>query len=300
MPGGRRWVGRGGVRRAEGRASWRWLESLLRPVSLCALAGCLAGVLAAGATATPDQELRGYERLSREQLLAAVANSSRQAPADVSAKNLSGLDLSRVDFKAANLSASVFNRANLRGAVLAGCNLTVSFGEGADFRQADLRGAEMFSMQLAGADLRGADLTGARLIGDLNHARLEGAILKNLRGGADMRNQSMGLMNVRFNSAALEGADLSGADISRGDFSFARLSGARLAGAKAVWVDFSGADLSGADLSNADLSQSTFIDTDFTSAKLEGTRFDGSNWRNVRGLTQAAAQHATGIPPDVR
>ena len=83
MPGGRRWVGRGGVRRAEGRASWRWLESLLRPVSLCALAGCLAGVLAAGAAATPDQELRGYERFSREQLLAAVANSSRQAPADV-------------------------------------------------------------------------------------------------------------------------------------------------------------------------------------------------------------------------
>ncbi len=260
--------------------------------------GCLAGVVILHGAASVAQDWPGYERLSRDQLVAAVAKSSQQAPAEMSSKNLSGLDLSGVDFKGANLTATVFNRAILRGATLAGCNLTVSFGEGADFRQANLRDAQMFSMQLAGADLRGADLTGARFIGDMNHARLEGATLKNLRGGADMRNQSMGLMNARFNSAALDRADLSGADVSRADFSFAHLSGARLAGAKAVRADFSGADLSGADLSNADLSESTFIDTDFTSARLQGARFGGSVWRNARGLTAAAARGATGIPPD--
>lgn len=255
---------------------------------VCAFALC------PGASAAEDWQ--GYERLSREQLVAAVANSSPRAPADLTAKNFSGLDLSRVDFKGANLRASVFNHAILHGAILAGCNLTISFGEGADFRDANLRGAQMFSMQLAGADLRGADLSGARLIGDLNHARLQGAILRNLHGEADMKNQSMGLMNARFNSALLDNADLSGADISRADFSFASLSGAKLIRAKAVRVDFSGADLSNADLSNADLSESTFIDTDLTSAKLDGARFDGSTWRNVRGLTEAASKRATGIP----
>src|SRR5581483_6455709 len=157
----------------------------------------LAGVLLAlgYAEIATAEDWAGYERLSRGQVIAAVANSSRTSPADLSVKNLSGIDLSNVDFKSANLRASVLNRSNLRGATLAGCNLTISFGEGADFRQANLRDAVLFSMQLAGADLRGADLTGARLIGDLNHAQLAGAILKNLHGAADMKNQSMGLMN---------------------------------------------------------------------------------------------------------
>jgi uncharacterized protein YjbI with pentapeptide repeats len=241
----------------------------------------------------------GYERLSREQLIAALADSSPKHPAELTAKNLSGLDLAKVDFKGANLRASVLNHSNLQGANLSGCNLTVSFGEGADFKQADLRGAELFSVQFSGADLRGTNLAGARVIGDLKRARLDGAILRNLRGAADMRNQSMGLMNARFNSATLDGADLTGADVSRADFSFAHLARAHFVGAKVVRGDFSGADLSGADLSNADFSESTFIDTDFTSAKLDGARFDGATWRGVRGLTGSAVRYAIGIPPDV-
>jgi len=255
---------------------------------VCACILCIKAVMA--------DDWPRHERLTREQVIAAVASSSEHARADLSSKNLTGLDLSAVDFKGANLSATVFNRSDLRRARLANCNLTVSFGEGADFRQADLRGAEMFSMQLAGADLRGADLTGARFIGDMNHARLEGAVLRNLRGGADMRNQSMGLMNARFNSAKLDGADLTGADVSRADFSFAHLSGAKLIGASLIRVDLSGANLSGADLSNADLRNSTLIDTDFTSTRVSGAKFDGSNGRNVRGLENAAARGASGRP----
>jgi uncharacterized protein YjbI with pentapeptide repeats len=63
------------------------------------------------------------------------------------------------------------------------------------------------------------------------------AILRNLRGAGDMKNQSMGLMNTRFNSATLNGADLSGADISRADLSFATCQvHTWLAGEKAVRV----------------------------------------------------------------
>jgi uncharacterized protein YjbI with pentapeptide repeats len=44
------------------------------------------------------------------------------------------------------------------------------------------------------------------------------------------------------------------------------------------------------------LREATFIDTDFTSAKLNGAQFAGANWRNVRGLANAAARGATGVP----
>ncbi|TMH97256.1 MAG: pentapeptide repeat-containing protein [Betaproteobacteria bacterium] len=101
-------------------------------------------------------EWPGYEKLTREQVVAALAAASASAPADFYSKNLSGLDLSGIDFKGANLTAAVLNRSNLTGANLSRCNLTVSFAEGANLTNADLRGAMMFSMQLQGANLKGS------------------------------------------------------------------------------------------------------------------------------------------------
>src|SRR6266480_4533574 len=176
-------------------------------------------------------EWPGYEKLTREQVVAALAAASASAPADFYSKNLSGLDLSGIDFKGANLTAAVLNRSNLTGANLSRCNLTVSFAEGANLTNADLRGAMMFSMQLQGANLKGANLSGARLIGDLRKANLEGSVLTKMDGAADMKNQSMGLMRANIVSANLRGADLSGSDFSRADFSFSDFTGANLAGA---------------------------------------------------------------------
>src|SRR6267378_5094931 len=61
-------------------------------------------------------EWPGYEKLTREQVVAALAKASASAPADLYSRNLSGLDLSGVDFKGANLAAAVLNRSNLAGA----------------------------------------------------------------------------------------------------------------------------------------------------------------------------------------
>src|SRR5207302_8086791 len=133
----------------------------------------------------------GYEKLTREQVVAALAEASASAPADFYSKNLSGLDLSGIDFKGANLTAAVLNRSNLTSANLSRCNLTVSFAEGTNLTNANLRGAMMFSMQLQGANLKGADLSGARLIVDLRRANLEQAVLTKMDGAADMKNQSM-------------------------------------------------------------------------------------------------------------
>ncbi len=94
----------------------------------------------------------GYEKLTREQVVAALAEGSASAPTDFYSKNLSGLDLSGVDFRGANLTAAVLNRSNLTSANLSRCNLTVSFAEDANLTNANLQGAMMFSMQLPGAN----------------------------------------------------------------------------------------------------------------------------------------------------
>jgi mxaJ protein len=232
----------------------------------------------------------GYEKLTREQVVAALAKASASAPTDFYSKNLSELDLSGIDFKGANLAAAVLNGANLTSANLSRCNLTVSFAQGSNLTNANLQGAMMFSMQLQGANLKGANLSGARLIGDLRRANLEQAVLTKMDGAADMKNQSMGLMRANIVSANLRGADLSGSDFSRADFSFSDLSSANLAGTKLSGAEFSGTDLRGANLAGADLSGSKFIDTDFTGANLANADFTAAVFRGVKGLAQVAQQ----------
>jgi mxaJ protein len=238
----------------------------------------------------------GYERLTREQVVAALAKASASAPTDFYSKNLSGLDLSGIDFKGANLAAAVLNLSNLTSANLSRCNLTVSFAEGTNLANANLQGAMMFSMQLQGANMKGANLSGARLIGDLRRVNLEQAVLTKMDGAADMKNQSMGLMRANIVSANLRGADLSGSDFSRADFSFSDLSGANLAGTRLSAAEFSGTDLRGANLAGADLRGSKFIDTDFTGANLAAADFTAATFRGVKGLDKAGAQGARGLP----
>jgi len=256
-------------------------------VKRLALAAVLLLPQLAGATDWP-----GYEKLTRQQVVAALAGASPSAPADFYSRNLSGLDLSGIDFKGANLAAAVLNGANLTRANLSRCNLTVSFAEGANLTDANLQGAMMFSIQLQGANLKGANLSGARLIGDLKRANLEQAVLTKMNGAADMKNQSMGLMRANLVSANLRGADLSGSDFSRADFSFSDLSGASLAGTRLSGAEFSGTDLRGANLAGADLSGSKLIDTDFTGANLADANFTAATLRGVKGLSVQMAQQS--------
>src|SRR5215468_701558 len=238
-------------------------------------AGMTAWFLAVTPQPSSAADWLGYEKLTREQVVTVLAKASSSAPASFYSKNLSNLDLSRIDFKGANLSAAVLNGSNLTSANLSGCNLTVSFAEGANLTNANLQGAMMFSMQLQGAILKGANLSGARFVGDLRRADLENAVLTTMDGAADMKNQSMGLMRANVVSANLRGADLSRSDFSRADFSFSDLSGANLAGARLIGAEFSGTHMRDADLSDAD--------------------FTGATFRGVRGLDKANTQGARGL-----
>ena len=238
----------------------------------------------------------GYERMTVDSLEAALAKPSPQ-PIQLTGKNLSDLDLRAFDFRGANLSSSVFNDAKLMHAKLGGTNLTVSFFERADLSAASLTGAMMFSVQMNGSILRHANLARARLIGNLRRADLSGAILTHVNAAADMRNQSMGLMNAVLANTKAVGADLSDSDFSRADLSFADFSGARMRRTQLIRADLSGANLTGADLSQANLRDAQVIDTDFSKANLTGTDFTGATFRGVRGLDTAITQGARGLPP---
>ena len=76
-------------------------------------AGVVSGVaLAVLAAGTGPGPARAQERLTREQVLAALAHATPQSPADFTGQDLSGLDLAGVDFKRANLTKCRLVRTN--------------------------------------------------------------------------------------------------------------------------------------------------------------------------------------------
>jgi uncharacterized protein YjbI with pentapeptide repeats len=84
---------------------------------------------------------------------------------DLSGRNLSALELARIDLQGKNLS-----RANLRASNLTQANLNFANLSGADLRDTDFTEASLQSADLSDSDLsrailRGADLSGADLVG---------------------------------------------------------------------------------------------------------------------------------------
>jgi hypothetical protein len=178
------------------------------------------GMLLASMAATSFAAWEGYERLTRDTLMTALSAPAGSSRRDLRAKNLSDLDLHGIDFKGADLSSSVFNGANLQGAKLDNTNLTVAFFEHADLSKSSFRNAVLFSAQLAGANARGADFDGARFIGDLKKADFTDAKMTHMKGAADMKNQSMGLMHTSMVNGIAVGADLSDSSFERAEFTF--------------------------------------------------------------------------------
>ena len=204
--------------------------------------------------------------LSKEEVLQILKNSSNKKPAYLWRKNLNNLDFSNVDFKGANLSASWMNNTNLSGADLTGVNLDIAFMYKANLKGAKLDKASMFSTQMLGADLSMASLEGATIAADLYKANLRGANLKNAKMGADMKNQSMGIMALKAKKAFFDNADLSGADLSRTDLEYASFKNANLSNANLEFAKLTGVNFVGANLTN----------TNFTNAELGANHFCGS------------------------
>mgnify|MGYP001175262948 CR=1 FL=1 len=162
--------------------------------------------------------------------------------ADLSYKNLSGLDL-----KNANLYRVDLKNANLREV---------------DLRNADLREADLRNANLYGANLNNADLSSA----DLNKAVLR---------EADLRESN--LSNADLRKANLRDADLIDADLRDADLRDADLSNADLRESNLSNTDLRKADLRKADLSNADLGEANIDGADLKEANLLGTNLKNTD-----------------------
>ena len=154
--------------------------------------------------------------------------------ADLSYKNLSGLDLRnanlyRVNLSNANLYSADLRKANLRKADLRKANLINADLINADLRNADLRKADfrnanLINADLAYADLREADLRNANLYRAFCcYANMYGAFCcyANLNG-VDLRNADLreaNLFRANLKDANLFGVNLKNANIINAEIS---------------------------------------------------------------------------------
>lgn len=218
--------------------------------------------------------------LTRADVEAAIAAGGAL---DFAGKSLNGLDLSGLDLAGANFRAARINRSNLRDADLSRAILDQAWMLQSDLTGARLAGARLFGTQLIDAIADGADFTGAVVAADFSNASLKGARFDRGVLGADMKNQSMGLMRAVLRSSNLEGASFVDADLSRADLQFARMIGANLSGANLMGADLSGANLTsaravGTNFMNADVASATLKDV--SDADFAGTRNFERSFRN--------------------
>ncbi|MDO9426827.1 MAG: pentapeptide repeat-containing protein [Methylobacterium sp.] len=209
-------------------------------------------------------------------------------PIDLSDRALAGLDLSGLNLRGANLRTARLNKANLRGADLTGANLEQAWFIKADLSGAKLVGAKMFGITARDANLSGADLSRSMPIGDFKGANMAGATLVDLKGGADIKNQSMGLMRAVFVSVNLKGANLKGANLGRSRLEYADLTDADLTDVVLMGSDLSGANLTGATVSGADFKNVDVSGARLVSLKGQDSAKDWSARVNVdRAITQS-------------
>lgn len=157
---------------------------------------------------------------------------------NVSARDLSGMDLSGGNMRGADLS-----KANLRGANL----------EKADLSIANLAEADLTSAKLAKATIRGTNFQGAKIgkKGTKEETKLDReafVVWQAVNERLDGLNLSrLNLLGVNLNNASLIKANLSNSTLSFATFKGANLTSANLRGAILESADFSDANLAGAD-----------------------------------------------------
>lgn len=223
-----------------------------------------------------SQPAYSQAELSRADVEAALKNRKSGAALDFSNKSLNGLDLSGLDLSGVNFRAARFNKARLSGANLDGAILDQAWLMQADLTGASLKGAHAFAAQMQKMRADGADFSRARVAGDLTGASLRGVKFDGADLGADMKNQSMGLMRAVLRSAVLEGATFLDANLTSADFRFARAAGA----------DFSGANLKNADAAGADLVGAIFAGANVQGLDLDSAKIDSGDEEALKG-----AQH---------
>ncbi len=214
--------------------------------------------------------------LTRAQVVELLARATPERPADLRRKDLKNVDLSGLDLRHADLWGADLRYADLSHTNLAGQNLDLTVMRGTKLVGANLEGASIFGVIMIDADLSGANLKRTRIVATLDRAKLVGADIEDAYWGADMKNQSMGLMRASCNKADFTGANLKNTDFNRVLLRFAKLDGADLENANLYRADLAGASLKHANLEGVDLREAHLENADFTGARTEGIRLDGA------------------------
>ena len=167
-------------------------------------------------------------------------NGWENMKADLSYKNLNGLDLKESNLREANLIHADLIEANLSNADLKDANLINANLAYADLRNADLKEANLRKVNLNNVNLREANLYGA----NLSYADLNNSALNN----ADLREANLYRAFCYYTN--LCGADLRNADLREANLFRANLKDANLFGV----------NLKNANIINAEISENTKID----------------------------------------
>lgn len=206
---------------------------------------------------------------------------------DLSGHDLTYLDLSGLNFKAAklansNLYGADFTRANLRGTDMSGTRLDRAVLIRADLSGANLSGASILrptiytdlTENLADAPrFAGANLTGLRVMANMSGADFHGADLTDANFSPRESRPGQGTITTLAKNM-----------LKSCDFSKAILRGANFDRAVMTFSHFAGADLTGANLTSTDLSRADFTGADLTDADLSGADLDGATLLGVKGL----------------
>jgi uncharacterized protein YjbI with pentapeptide repeats len=209
---------------------------------------------------------------------------SAAGTADLSGQDLSSMDMSKVDFKAARME-----RANLFGNDLSGAQL-----QGVDLFGATLDRAVITHTDFSGADLTGVSFLRPTVFTDLTNNRSEAPKFDNAKlvgvrftgifdgssfRGANLKYAQMGPHDTRMDISSFPHNFFRGCD-----FSNTQLYDADLYEVVATMSNFRGADLRNTVFIRADLSGADFTGADLTGADFTEADLDRTILKDVKGL----------------
>jgi uncharacterized protein YjbI with pentapeptide repeats len=214
-----------------------------------------------------------------KRLLAAHAKGESLAGWDLTGVQLSGLDLRAADLSGALMESAEIRNCNLQGAVMEGtCLVRTSFDsclmDDANLSKANLSLAVLGNTSIQRADLSGALLAKTRLTRvDLSGSRLD---------------------EVQLREVLFEGVDLSAAQCdSMLLLNELSLTGTRLQNARLKRVAFTACDLSGVDMSGMHCEKAAFVGCKADRAKLNGVVIGAGCFVAGCSLQEADLSHAT-------
>ena len=265
------WAGFAGSPKTPPKTLWDWLDLLVVPLALAAVAFALN-------LAQTTRDHHREDRRAREDALAASLQqmsslllehkqfTPREERALLIVRELTLSVLPRLDGGRKGIVAQFLAESGLIKDDHGGVVLDLS---GADLRGAVLHGDYNHTV-FESADLRGADFRSANLVGAVfAHADLRKAVFD----GADLEDANLSGDNLRgasFDRAVVYRGHFAGACLSGVRFNRARLSSTDFAAAGGHDIDFSGAALADIDLSVAAFSRD---DVDLTGADLLATKW---------------------------